>query len=165
MVEQSGSVTPNHLATWTTDGVIQDGGPILASQKVLGSFRSANFNSIFDQPILVPPAISAFQLTGIVVTNASVSLTTASGGFYTAASKGGSQIVSSSQAYSALTGSNLLLSATLTAFANTARFSAANLGTLLNANNQYSLALYFALTTAQGVAATADIYVIGIDLT
>lgn len=164
MLQQSGSVTPGHLATWTTDGVLQDGGPILASQKVLASLRSANFNTTADQPLLIPPAISAFQLTGIVITNAAVSLTTAVGGFYTAASKGGSQIVANSQVYSSLTGPNLLLSATLTAFANTARFSINNLPQVLNANNQYGLALYFALTTTQGASATADVYILGVDL-
>ena len=161
---QSGNVTPGHLGIWTTDGVLQDGGPILASQKVLCSLRQASFNTTADQPLLLPPAISAFQLTGIIITNASTPLSVAAGGFYPQTSKGGSAIVASSQVYSTLTNSNLLLQATLTAFAQNARFSGNNLSLVLNANNQYGFALYFSLTTAQGAAATADIYAVGIDM-
>jgi hypothetical protein len=163
-VSQSGNITPGHLAAWVANGVIGDGGSILASQKVLGSMFSANFNTMADQPILMPISVTAFQLTGIIVTNASVSLTAAQGGFYTAAAKGGSAVVSSGQAYSALTGKDLLLQPTLTAFAQTARFSADNLGQLLNANGQYSLAIYLSLSVAQGAVATTDVYILGIDL-
>ena len=161
-VIQSGQVTPGHFATWTTDGIIQDGGPIAAAQKVLGRALNSNFNTTFDQPILINPAITAFQLTGIIVTNASISLTTVQGGFYTAASKGGSVIVLSTQAYSALTNKNLLMQPTLTAFAQAARFSSTNLGTFSTSG---SLTIYLSLTTTQGAAATADVYLVGMDLT
>jgi hypothetical protein len=163
-VLQNGLVTPGHYATWVTDGVIEDGGALAAAQKVLASVFSANFNTTTDQPILIPPAITAFQLTGIIVTNASISLTTAAGGFYPAAGKGGSAIVASSQAYSSLINANLLLQPTLTAFAQSARFSSANLPLILGTNNQYSLAAYLSLTTAQGNPATADVYLLGVDL-
>lgn len=163
-VQQSGNVTPGHLASWTTDGVIQDGGPLLASNKVLAVQFGANFNTTFDQPLILPQPITVFQLTGIVVTNASISLTIAVGGFYTEALKSGSQIVSASQTYSVLSSPNLLMQPALTTFAQTARFSAANLAILAGANNQNGLAIYFSLTTPQGVQATADIYAIGIDL-
>lgn len=164
-VQQSGQVTHGHFASWVTDGVIQDGGPVTAAQKVLAAFFNANFNTTSDQPLLVNPAITAFQLTGIVVTNASISLSAAVGGFYTAAAKGGSQIVANTQVYSSLTTANLLLQATLTAFANTARFSSNNLSLLPNINNLQSLAVYLALTTPQSAPATADVYLIGMDLT
>lgn len=154
-VEQSGNITPGHLAKFITSGVIGDAGPLGASQKVLAYQQAANFNVTTDQPLILPITITAFQLTGIIVANASISLTTAQGGFYTAASKGGSVIVLASQAYSALTNANLLMQPTLTAFALTARFSANNL-----TNNE----IYFALTAAQGAPATADIYLVGIDL-
>ena len=163
-VQQSGNVTPGHLAVWTTGGVIQDGGSFLASQKVLAAFFNANFNTIADQPLILPSAITAFQLTGIIVTNASVSLTTAAGGFYPAASKGGTAIVSSAQVYSALTSANLLMQPTLSSFAQSARFSSANLGLSLVANGQNGLTVYLSLTTAQGSSATADVYLVGIDL-
>lgn len=164
-VQQSGIITPGHLVTWTTDGVVQDGGALNASQKVLSAFFDADFNSVGDQPLLLSPSITAFQLTGIIVTNASVSLNAAVGGFYTAASKGGSQIVANSQAYSALTTPNVLVQPSLTAFAQAARFSANNLALLQNANGLFGLAVYLSLTTPQGVAATADVYLLGIDLT
>ena len=155
---QSGTVTPGHLAQWTTDGVIQDGG--VSPFNVIASSRSVNFNTTSDQPISIPFAISAFQLTGIVITNASISLTTAVGGFYPAASKGGTPIVSASQAYSALTTSAGLMQATLASFGSNTRFSAANLGAIGGL-----LCVWFSLTTPQGAAATADIYLIGSNLT
>ena len=154
---QSGTITPGHIAAWTTDGVIQDGGA--APFNVIASLRSANFNITTDQPIIIPQSIVAFQLTGIVITNASVSLTTAQGGFYPAASKGGTPIVASSQAYSALTTANGLVSATLATFGSTTRFSAATLG-----NINGLLAIWFALTTPQGAGATADVFLIGNNL-
>jgi hypothetical protein len=165
-VLQNGYVTPGHYATWVTDGVLQDGGPVPASYAVLGSIFGANFGTTADQPILIPPAITAFQLTGIIVTNASTSLTQAEGGFYPAASKGGTAIVASSQVYSALTSPNLLMQPTISAFGQAARFSSANLPQLLNSNGQYCLAIYLSLSTAQSTlgTVTADVYLLGVDL-
>jgi|SRR5208282_6193211 len=156
-IQQSGQVTPGHIATWTTDGVIQDGGA--APLNVIASLRNANFNITSDQPIIIPQSIVAFQLTGIVVTNASISLTTAVGGFYPQSTKGGTPIVASSQAYSALTSANSLMQATLAAFGSGTRFSSANLASIGGL-----LAIWFSLTTAQGAAATGDIYLLGNNL-
>ena len=155
-VLQSGSVTAGHNATWITDGVIADGGPIAASNKVLGSIFGADFNSTGDQPLVLPASINAFQLTAIIVTNASTSLTTATGGFYPLASKAGSPIVSAAQNYLSLVASSDLLRPTLTTFASTTRFS--------NAILTSSWAIYFSLTIPQGATATCDVYAIGIDL-
>jgi hypothetical protein len=156
---QSGNVTPNHAAVWAADGVLKDGGGTPAAQRVLASLRGANFNTTNDQPIIIPLNFVAFQITGIIITNASISLSAAVGGFYPAASKGGTPIVSAAQTYSTLTTSAGLLQATLAAFGSGTRFSAANLASLGGL-----LALYFSLTTAQGAVATADIYIVGIDL-
>lgn len=155
MILQSGSITPGHVASWVTDGVIKDGGAVPAAQKVLTSFFSANFNDTGDQALILPPSISAFMLTGIIITNASISLTTAVGGFYPQASKAGTALVANTQVYSSLTASTKLLAATLAGAVATTRYSIANLP---------DWRIYFALTTAQGAAATADIYVIGLDL-
>ncbi len=87
-----------------------------------------------------------YSVEYIVVTNASLSLTTAAGGFYTAASKSGA-IVAAGQVYSALTAATKFIKATLT-------------GTALT-DLQAGTNLYFSLTTGQGAAATADIYVFG----
>lgn len=154
-IQQSGLVTPGHLATWVTDNVIGDGGVLGAAQKVLARFGTADFNDTGDQPLLLPVTMTAFMLTGIIVTNSPVSLTAAVGGFYPAASKGGTPIVAASQVYSSLTAQTKLLSCTLAAAVATTRYSRANLT---------DWAIYFALTTAQGIAATGDIYAIGIDL-
>ena len=155
-VEQSGNITRGHLAKWISSGVIGDAGVQVAGQRVLGFLQNADFNSTNDQPIVVQSAISVFQLTGLIITNATIPLTTAAGGFYNNVSKSGNALVSAAQSYAALTNPNLLLNATLTAFALAARFSAANL-----IANQ----IFLSLTTPQGAAANADVYAIGIDLT
>ena len=154
-VLQSGNVTNGHLAKWLTSGVIGDAGPQVAGQRVIASGFALDFNSTADQPLIIPPAITAFQLTGIICTNSPVSLSTATGGFYPQVSKGGSAIVSAGQVYSALTGLNLLMQPTLTAFALAARFSSVNLP---------NSAIYFSLTTPQGQTAPVDVYLIGVDL-
>lgn len=162
---QSGLVTPGHSVIWVTDNVVADGGAVPAETKVLASFRNADFNVTNDQPILLPTSIAAFQLTGIIVANASTPLTIAQGGFYTGNAKSGSVIVLASQSYAALTSPDLLMQPALTAFAQSARFSQNNLTTTLNADNLASLEIFFALSVPQGVSASADIYVLGVDLT
>src|ERR1700733_2890264 len=92
-VQQSGNPTSGHLAKWVASGVIADAGPPIASQRVLAVLQGADFNTTTDQPINIPNSITAFQLTGMIITNASVSLTTAVGGFYPQFSKAGSPIV------------------------------------------------------------------------
>ncbi len=158
-VQQSGSITPGHLAVWVAPGVIADGGVVQSSNTILASLLSADMNSILDQPIQIPQNITAFQITGIVITNASLSLTTAVGGFYPTTSKGGTAIVANTQVYSSLTTAAKLLAATLAAGAATTRYTSGNVDNI----NGY-LTIYLSLTTAQGVAATADIYLLGNDL-
>ncbi len=158
-VQQSGQITPFHAAMWAANGVIADGGA-MPTGRVIVSGRSLNFNTVNDQPIVFPQWITAFRLANIVVTNASISLTTAAGGFYPAASKGGTPIVANSQVYSALTTSAGLMTATIAAFGTGTRFSSANLAEIGGL-----LAIYFSLTTAQGAAATGDIYFIVDNLT
>lgn len=154
-VLQSGSVTPGHAAKWTTDGVLQDGGANPYSQRVLASLPQADFNTSTDQALLLPTTLSAFQLTGILIANASVPLTVAVGGFYPAISKAGSPLVANTQIYSFLTASTLLLNATLTAYAQQQYFTRAQLA---------DWAIYLSLTAAQGAGATAGVYIIGIEL-
>lgn len=155
MIQQSGNVTPGHGAKWVTDQVIGDAGPNPYAQRVLASLLQANFGSTADQPLQLTPTLNAFQLTGIVVTNASGSLDVATGGFYPQVSKGGTAIVAAGQVYSALTSGLLLMNATLTAYANTQRFSRSQLP---------DWAIYLSLTTAQGFPLTADVYALGIEL-
>jgi hypothetical protein len=153
-VQQSGAPTPYHIAQWLANGVIGDGGA-MPTGRLIVSGRGLNFNTTADQPIAIPQYITAFRIANIIITNASISLTTAQGGFYPAASKGGTPIVANSQAYSALTTSAGLMTAALAPFGSGTRFSAANLGTIGGL-----LAIWFSLSVAQGAAAaaTADIY-------
>jgi len=155
-VFQSGNVTPGHVVTWTTDGVVQDGGPLVVPKGILGSLLGANFNSTADQAILIPSTITAFAITGIMVTKASVSMGTAAGGFYPQASKGGTAIVANTQVYSTLTSASVLLNCTVVAGA---------LATYYTRSNVPDWAIYFSLTTPQGATATADIHLLGVDLT
>jgi hypothetical protein len=151
-VQQSGLVTNGHVAIFAANGVIADGGAVPTGRLII-SGRSLNFNSTADQPIVFPQYITAFRLANIIVTNASVSLTSAVGGFYPASTKGGTPIVSAAQAYSALTTPAGLMTATLASFGSSTRFSSANLG-----NIGGLLAIWFSLTTPQGSAATGDIF-------
>lgn len=113
----------------------------------IGRLIGANMNVTTDQaiPLFVPPT-KRFRVVKITVENASLSLTTAVGGVYRAASKGGTAMVANSQAYSGLTAGTLALDLTL-ATATTVEAVAT--------------ALYLSLTTAQGAAATADVFVYG----
>ena len=154
-VQQSGNITPGHLAIWGTDDVIRDGGAVTAAERVIASMSGANMNDTGDQPIVLPARMTAFMLTRIVITNSAISLTAAAGGFYPAASKAGTPLVAASQVYSSLNAITKLLACSLEAAVATTRYSRTNLA---------DWAIYFSLTTAQGQTATADIYIIGIDL-
>ena len=101
----------------------------------------ANFNITTDQAITLPTG--TWDITGIEVTNASTSMTTAVGGFYTAASKAGTAVVAATQVYTALTTALIVLACTRAA------------------SPKVTTTLYFALTTGQGAAATADIRLYG----
>lgn len=111
--------------------------------RILFRFTGANMNSTADQAMTKIGTFSGYIIERIVATNASISLTTAAGGIYTAAAKGGTAIVAAGQAYSGLTTSAQTLALTL---ANTDRRTETPI---------------LSLTTAQGAAATADFYVIG----
>jgi hypothetical protein len=113
---------------------------------VLFTLLGANMNSTADQALSKAYAFSAFVIDKIIVTNASTSITTAVGGFYGAASKGAPILVSAAQTYAALTASDIILNPTLQAVAQ---------------RRMTGSSVFFSLTTAQGVSATADIYVMG----
>lgn len=118
---------------------------------LIGQLIGANFNSTADQPIPILSQVTKYRISEIDVTGCSTSLTLAAGGFYSAASKGGTAIVSAAQLYSGLTGSTLVLNPTISATGGTTAWTAST--------------IYFSLTTAQGGAATCNIAIIGVDLT
>lgn len=115
------------------------------ANRLIGKLTSANFNSTADQAIKIDA--SKYIIRRIIVTNASTSLTLAAGGVYDAASKGGNAVVGSTQIYTGLTGSTKYTDLTLASILSTDTLTAAT--------------LYFALTTGQGGAASADIYIFG----
>lgn len=118
-------------------------------QILLGQLIGANMNSTADQQIVIFSAPAKYIIRRIVATNASISLTTAVGGIYPAVSKGGTAIVASGQAYSGLTASGKFIDLTIASGYTSG-------GDVLTVGS-----IYLSLTTPQGAAATADIYVFG----
>lgn len=113
-------------------------------QALLGKLSSANMNSTADQAITINS--SKYIIRRIVCNNASTSLTTAVGGLYVAASKTNA-LVANTQVYSALTAASKTVDMTPTALALS--------------DLRTETTLYLSLTTGQGGAATADIYIFG----
>ncbi len=117
----------------------------IKGQLLLGKLTSANMNSTADQAITIN-GTTKYLIRKIVVTNASTNLTLAVGGFYAAASKT-TAIVANTQVYSALTAASKYVDLTL--------------GALLTTDVRTETTLYLSLTTGQGGAATADVYIFG----
>ena len=113
--------------------------------RVLASFQGVNVNATGDTvlPIL---NTNSYSVSNVIFTNASVSLTTAAAGVFTAPAAGGTGIVANA-ALSAMTGSTVVSQRTV---ASTALQTGQN--------------LYVNVGTAQGAAATMDVYVYGYDL-
>ena len=116
------------------------------SPLLIGVLKGANLNVTTDQAIAIASA-SKYQITQITVTNSSGTPSLAAGGFYTATSKGGINIVAATQVYSGLTA--------VTKFMNVALLA------VLTTDIRSESTIYFSLTTAQGAAMTADIYIFG----
>lgn len=114
--------------------------------RLIGSAQSVNLNSVADTtaPILVAGRVSVAY---VLVTNASTSLTTAQVAVYTAPSAGGTAVLSAT----ALTGATTAAKVVNTAASSTDAITGLN--------------LYVRNTTAQGAAATADVFIYGYDLT
>lgn len=153
VLSMAGQVAVATNAVTTSDGLSTNGNsalPSISGMGRLGVLKSANFNTTSDQAIAIASGVTAYQLTSIIVTNCSTSLTLAAGGFYTSTSKGGTVIVAAIQVYSAATGATVLVLPTVAATGQI-RLTAAT--------------VYLSLTTAQGGAATCDVYLMGNDLT
>ena len=114
--------------------------------RLLASYQGVNVNATGDTvlPIL---NTGSYSVSNVIFTNASTSLTTALAGLFTAPSAGGTGIVANA-ALSALTGATVVSQRTV---ASTAAQTGQN--------------LYVNVGTAQGAAATMDVYVYGYDLT
>jgi hypothetical protein len=113
--------------------------------RLLASFQGVNVNQTGDTilPIL---DTASYSVSNVIFTNASISLTTAAAGVFTA--PGASGAIVSNAALSALTGPTVVSQRTV---ASTAAQTGQN--------------LYVNVGTAQGAAATMDVYVYGYDFT
>jgi hypothetical protein len=113
--------------------------------RLLAVATGVNVNSTGDQATLAINNASSYSVSNVVFTNASISLTTAAAGLFTAPAAGGTGLVANA-ALSALTSSTIVSQRTV---ASTALQTAQN--------------LYLNVGTAQGAAATMDVYVYGYD--
>src|ERR1700679_174940 len=119
------------LAVWLAPASAQWGGgggatinnTATGAQRVLCSIRAANMNITTDQLCTIQAGVTAWASTSLAVTNCTATPTLAVGGFYPAASKGGTPMVAASQAYSTLTTSALVLLPTLAAGIATNRYT------------------------------------------
>ena len=114
--------------------------------RLLASFQSVNCNVLGDTvlPIL---NTSSYSISNVIFTNASISLSTAAAGLFTALAAGGTGIVA-----------NAALSGLMAASVVSQRMVASTAA-------QAGQNLYFNVATAQGAAATCDVFVYGYDLT
>ena len=128
--------------------VTQGGHPQLLNSnqavRLLATATGVNANAVGDTVLQLLDS-SSYSVKFVVFTNASISLTTAAAGVFTAPSAGGTGIVANA-ALSALTGSTVVSERTV---ASTAVQTGQN--------------LYLNVGTAQGAAATFDVYVYGYD--
>ena len=114
--------------------------------RLLASYQGVNVNATGDTVLPVLNTTN-YSVSNVIFTNASTSLTTALAGLFTAPSAGGTGIVANA-ALSACTGSTVVSQRTV---ASTASQAGQN--------------LYVNVGTAQGAAATMDVFVYGYDLT
>jgi hypothetical protein len=130
------SATTNHPQSLSSNQAI----------RLLASAQGVNLNATGDT---VLPVLNSgrYSVSNVIVTNASISLTTAAAGLFSAPSAGGTGVVANA-ALSACTGSTIVSQRTV---ASTAALTGSN--------------LYFNVGTAQGAAATGDVFVYGYDLT
>lgn len=152
-VVQSGQVTPTHLASWTTDGVLQDSGVTFTN--TYGMFSSAvlqiNFNSANTDnpiPINLPPGYTRYRVHQILLAGATASISTATCGVFTGQGGAGTAVVTSGTA----------ITVTQTAGDTNNNMQS------LTINDQNTMALidttlYFRVQTAQGGAALANVII------
>lgn len=150
-IQQSGNVTPGHLAAWTTTGVLEDAG--VTFQNTYGKFQvtalDINFNAAnTDTPINInlPAGFTRYRIEQILLSGASASLSTATCGVFTAAAAGGTQVVGTGTAIT-------VTSSSADTNNNMQSFTIIDQNTL--AWNDPTL--YFRVQTAQGSPATGNV--------
>lgn len=105
----------------------------------------AALNSTADQAMTMVYTPTKYIIRRITATNGSGVPILAAGGYYTAASKGGSKLVETTQVYTFLTAATKFVDCTLLTIATTDTMS--------------STQLYMSLTTANAAAITCDVYI------
>lgn len=153
-VLQSGNVTPNHLASWATNGVIQDAGVTFTN--TYGSFAYSkaqiNFNATnSDNALLVnlPSGYTRYRIEKILIANATAAINTATCGVFTQEAAAGTAVVTSGTAI------------TVTQAVDDTDHNMQSLS--INHQDTMSLidtTLYFRVQTAEGSAALADVTII-----
>lgn len=101
--EQSGLVTPTHIATWTTDGVIQDGGVAIPnlSGMLASVVQNINFNATNTDnpiPINLPAGYTRYRIQAILISGATHDISAATCGVFTATAAGGTPVVTTGTA-------------------------------------------------------------------
>ena len=114
--------------------------------RLLAVYQGVNANATGDTVLPIINSTS-YSVKNVVFTNASISLTTAAAGLFTAPAAGGTGIVANA-ALSGLSASTVVSERTVASTAT-----------------QTAQKLYVNVATAQGAAATFDVYVYGYDLT
>lgn len=114
--------------------------------RLIAVVKGANVAAVGDNAMVIVNS-TTYSVANIVLTNASVSLTTAAGGVFTQPNGGGTALMASA-ALAANTSSAVVTQETVA-----------------TTNAQTAQNLYFRVTTGQGGTATADLYVYGYDLT
>jgi hypothetical protein len=134
------------------------GYPSLSGGKV--KLSGVNFNATNGTDtsftLYLPNGVTLFQIEGVGITNASHTLVTATVGLYTAASAGGTALITAATAVTVATAT--------VGGANSAQFitglGTVNASSTVNSSNGVnSTTLYFNLTAQEGAAATADVYI------
>jgi hypothetical protein len=153
-VQQSGQVTPAHLASWATDGVLQDAGVTFTN--TYGMFQSTtlqvNFNAANTDnpiPINLPVGYTKYRIHQIILSGATSSLSTATCGVFTQQSAAGLGVVASGTAI------------TVTQTAGDTNNNMQSL-TIVNQNTLALIdtTLYFRVQGAQGSPALGNVSVI-----
>jgi hypothetical protein len=121
--------------------------------RLLGVAKGVNVNATGDQAIIPIINCTAYSVFQVVMTNASISLSAALAGVFTAPNGGGTAIVANA-ALSGLTGPSIVSQRTVA--------STAQVGPTVSA--PLPLNLYVNVGTAQGAAATVDVLIYGYDL-
>jgi hypothetical protein len=158
-VLQSGSVTPQHLASWTTDGVIQDAGVTFNNTQAYfqSTITNVNFNSAntdFQILINLPVGFTRWRIMNLFISGASGTLTTSTIGLFTQQNAGGLAIFNAGTAITITT---------------SAIDTNNNAQAVAGVNNQNTLfysdtAIYFRVQNPQGVPATASVTVVYVPL-